>query len=168
MFETLESAVADLKSSFESSLVRHEEYKSEHNFFVKKDQVFSFCKALKEKYGFNLLIDMVGTDRFTDDERFEVIYHLRNINKAWFIRVITWIDESDPVVDSVTGIWGAANWHEREVFDMIGVQFKNHPDMRRIYMPQDYQYFPMRKDYPLIGIEGSIPLPSKEGISEND
>lgn len=166
MFETLEAAVADIKSGFASSIFNYEEYKGEHTFYVKKENIVSVCKSLKEKYGFNLLIDITGTDRFTDENRFEIVYQMRNLTKAWFLRIVTFVDESDLFVETVTGIWSGANWHEREAYDMVGVEFKNHPDMRRIYMPQEYAYFPMRKDYPLIGIEGSIPLPPKADSTE--
>ena len=91
--------------------------------------------------------------------RFEVTYNLRNPQTKERIFVKTRCDERDPHVPSLAGIWSGANWPEREAFDMYGIIFDGHPDMRRMYMPDDFEYYPLRKDFPLMGIDGSIPLP---------
>ncbi len=70
------------------------------------------------------------------------------------------VEEENPTIESVSSIWKAAGWNEREVYDMFGVRFENHPDLRRIFMPEDFEYFPMRKEFPLLGIPGSIELPN--------
>ena len=72
------------------------------------------------------------------------------------------MDESECNIDSVTSVWKTANWHERETYDMYGIIFNNHPDLRRMYMPEEFEYYPLRKDFPLMGIPGSLPLPKKE------
>ena len=71
------------------------------------------------------------------------------------------VDESDCTIDSVSSVWQAANWQERETYDMYGIKFNNHPDLRRMYMPEEFEYHPLRKDFPLMGIPGSLPLPKK-------
>lgn len=71
------------------------------------------------------------------------------------------VDEKDCNIDSVSSVWRAANWQERECYDMYGIIFNNHPDLRRMYMPEDFEYHPLRKDFPLLGIPGSLPLPKK-------
>lgn len=162
MTENLSSVLTELKNRFNDDIINIEEYKGENTVYIKKSAILSVAKSVKNDFGFLQLLDVLGTDRFTDEDRFEVIYHLRNLEKAFFLRLIVRVDESDLNVDSVTSVWETANWHERETFDMYGVNFTNHPDMRRMYMPQDFAYYPLRKDYPLIGLEGSIPLPSKE------
>jgi len=80
--------------------------------------------------------------------------------------VKVWLEEEEPTVDSITDVWKAASWHERQVYDMFGVRFNNHPDMRRIYMPEDFDYYPLRKEFPLLGIPGSIDLPSSTPDTE--
>lgn len=162
MTENLSSVLTELKNRFQDEIISIEEYKDEHTVYVKKSAILSVAKSIKNDFGFLQLLDVLGADRFTDSDRFEIIYHLRNLDKALFLRLIVRVDESDLNVDSVTSVWATANWHERETFDMYGVNFVNHPDMRRMYMPQDFAYNPLRKDYPLIGLEGSIPLPPKE------
>ena len=78
------------------------------------------------------------------------------------IRVKVRVEENDPVVPSVTGLFRAANWNERECWDMVGIKFEGHPDMRRMYMPEDFEHHPIRKEFPLLGIPGSLPLPPQQ------
>jgi len=157
-----EEILSRIQSDLSDSLLKSELYRGETTFYIKKQDIVSVCKKLKADFGFNFLADVLGTDRFTDDDRFEVIYHLRNLTEAWFLRLVVLVDEKDLAVDTVSSVWKTANWEEREVFDMYGIKFNHHPDLRRMYMPQDFEYYPLRKEFPLIGIEGSIPLPAKE------
>lgn len=157
-----EEILSRIQSDLSDSLLKSELYRGETTLYIKKQDIVSVCKKLKSDFGFNFLADVLGTDRFTDDDRFEVIYHLRNLTEAWFLRLVVLVDENDLAVDTVSSVWKTANWEEREVFDMYGIKFNHHPDLRRMYMPQDFEYYPLRKEFPLIGIEGSIPLPAKE------
>lgn len=119
------------------------------------------CEILKSQAEFDQLIDVVGVDRFTKNDRFEVIYNLwSNIHKARiFLRVK--LDSKKPETESMCPVWPSANWLEREAYDMFGIIFLNHPDLRRIYMMDEFQYYPLRKDYPLMGIPGAVELPKK-------
>lgn len=130
---------------------------------IKKEEVLDVCKILKEdpETALDWMVDAVSIDRFKKKDRFEMVYNLRSTKyrDRLFIRIK--LDSKEPEMDSLTALWTSANWYEREAYDMMGINFKNHPDLRRMYMPEDYEYNPLRKDFPLMGIPGSIPLPNK-------
>ena len=104
---------------------------------------------------------MFGIDAYTRKLRFEVNYHFYSLAKNVRLHFKVRVEEDDAVVPSITGVYPSAGWYEREAWDMIGVRFSGHPDLRRAYMPEDYEYHPLRKDYPLMGVPGSIPLPKR-------
>lgn len=137
-------------------------YRSSGDTFVlvESEAIVEVCRTLKEELGFIYLSDIFGTDRFTSQNRFEVIYNLVSLRDRQRLFLKTLLEEESPEIESVTDVWKSAGWFEREVYDMFGVRFRNHPDLRRIYMPEDYEYFPLRKEFPLLGIPGSIELPS--------
>lgn len=134
-------------------------YAGEHTVYVEKDRIVDVCRFLKEEQGFAYLVDLGGVDRFTDEDRFEVFYNLVNISDRKRIRLKVRVDEEDLHVPSVVDLFKAADWNERECFDMMGLIFDGHPDLRRMYMPEDFEYYPLRKEFPLLGIPGSLPLP---------
>ena len=96
-----------------------------------------------------------------NEERFLVVYQLTSFKNKERLRLKVKVDGSDPVCPSIVSVYKSANWYEREAFDMFGIDFEGHPDMRRIYMPEEYEYYPLRKDFPQMGVPGSIPLPRK-------
>jgi NADH-quinone oxidoreductase subunit C len=100
---------------------------------------------------FTFLSDITGVDRFPVEPRFEVNYHLLSMEKRERVRLKVRVGTSSPVVPTVTSVWPTANWHEREIFDLFGVRFEGHPDLRRILMPEDWEGHPLRKDYPVEG-----------------
>jgi NADH-quinone oxidoreductase subunit C len=115
-----------------------------------------------ERFAFDSLRDLCGADYARPVDRFEVVYNLYSIRHNARVRLKVRVGETDPRVPTVTGVWPAANWHERETFDMFGIVFDGHPDMRRIYMPPEFEHHPLRKDFPLMGIPESLPLPRKK------
>ena len=116
--------------------------------------VAEICSFLKGSQGFNLLVDLTGADRGPEeDPRFEVNYHLFSTKHFNRLRLKALLSEESAKIESVTGVWKAADWHERETFDMFGVIFEGHPDLRRILMPSDFDGFALRKDFPLRGYE---------------
>jgi NADH-quinone oxidoreductase subunit C len=102
-------------------------------------------------FQFSFLSDITGVDCFPDEPRFELNYHLLSLNRRERLRLKVRVGSNNPGVESVTSIWPGANWHEREVFDLFGVRFEGHPDLRRILMPEDWEGHPLRKDYPVEG-----------------
>lgn len=128
---------------------------------IPKEKLTEISKILKNDLSYDQLMDIVGVDRFTKENRFEVIYNLwsNETKSRIFIRVK--LDSKNPEVETLTSVWSSANWAEREVYDMYGVNFINHPDPRRMYMMEDYEYYPLRKDYPLMGLSGAAKLPKK-------
>lgn len=164
--ESLQNVVDGLSESFTDELI--DVYQSSGDTFVRiiADANVEICRYLKEEHHFIYLVDVFGTDRFTSQDRFEVIYNLVSLRDQQRLFVKVWLPEENPEIESVTDVWASANWYERQTYDMFGIQFTNHPDFRRIYMPEDFEYFPMRKEFPLLGIPGSIPLPSSTPDTE--
>jgi NADH-quinone oxidoreductase subunit C len=107
------------------------------------------CREAKLKY--NLLTDATCVDRYPADPRFELNYHLVSISRKEKVRLRVWLGGGDPVVDSLVPVWPGANWLEREIFDLFGIRFLGHPDLRRILLPDDWEGHPLRRDYPVEG-----------------
>lgn len=152
-----------LKSKFSDAILEAAEFRGELTIVFPKGRIVDACRYLKEDetLSFNLLADLFGIDMATPKNRFGVIYNLYSLKTKQRIRLKIFTEEENPKVPTVTGIWKTANWHERETFDMFGIVFEGHPDLRRLYMPEEFEYHPLRKDFPLMGIPGSLELPTK-------
>jgi NADH-quinone oxidoreductase subunit C len=123
---------------------------------VPREHIAAACSFLKTSTDgrFDFLSDVCGVDRGAEEEpRFEVNYHLFSTTKYHRLRLKVLLNEEDPHVPTVTGVWRTANWHERETYDLFGVIFDGHPDLRRILLPEDWQGHALRKDFPLRGYE---------------
>jgi len=164
MFEKITTA---LQSIFPNALLETTIFRSELSCRIKKENIREVSQFLKDELGFDLCVDICGADRFNEEPRFEVIYNLMNLEHKTRVRLNVWLEESKPHLPSVVSVWPAAEWYERETYDMFGIVFVNHPDLRRIYMPEDFEYFPMRKEFPLVGVPGSIPLPEFDERAQN-
>ena len=151
--------VETLRASFGSVIMGVEVYAGEHTIFVEKEHIVHVCRYLKEELGFTYLVDLAGVDRFTEEGRFEIFYNIVNIEAGRRLRLKVRVEEDDLRAPSVMGLYKAADWNERECYDMLGVRFDGHEDLRRMYMPEDFAYHPQRKEFPLLGIPGSLPLP---------
>jgi NADH-quinone oxidoreductase subunit C len=157
----------DNHQQLQRKILKHHIYVGELTLTVEPQDLYEVCRILKQDYGFHYLADMGGADHFTDQQRFEVFYNIMNLNDNVRLRVKTFLEEPEdedelPEVESVTSIWPGANWHEREAYDMYGIRFLNHPDLRRMFLPEDFEYYPLRKEFPLIGIPGSLQIPEKD------
>ncbi len=128
-----------------TTIVRHET-----TVLVPASEIVRVCRHLKEDpdLRYDFLSDLTAVDRFRDRPRFELVYHLYSLQFKRRIRLKIQLEEGEPAF-SVTSVWGTANWHEREVYDMFGIAFEGHPDLRRILMPEGWEGHPLRKDYPV-------------------
>jgi NADH-quinone oxidoreductase subunit C len=107
--------------------------------------------ATDSNLSFNYLSDIAGLDRFPIEPRFELNYHLLALSRREALRLRVRLPGADAVIDSVVPVWPTANWHEREIFDLFGIRFEGHPGLKRIFMPEDWEGYPLRKDYPVEG-----------------
>jgi NADH-quinone oxidoreductase subunit C len=114
-------------------------------------KIVSVCGFLKFDQKFIRMSSVTAVDRYPAEPRFEVVYHLHNIERNQRVRLKCRVRGEDPAIGSITPVWRAAGWYEREVFDLFGIRFVNHPDLRRIMMPDDWEGYPLRKDYPITG-----------------
>ncbi|MCE5311094.1 MAG: NADH-quinone oxidoreductase subunit C [Acidobacteriales bacterium] len=118
---------------------------------VAPEKIAQVCQWLKDEWQFERLSTLTAVDWPERDPRFDVVYHLHSIARNERLRLKCRVGGDAPEIDSVVSVWSGANWYEREVFDLFGIRFRNHPDLRRIMMPEDWQGYPLRKDYPLHG-----------------
>lgn len=126
----------------------------EVTIFVPRESIVDVCDFLKTQHGFDMLADLCGADRGPEeDPRFEINYHLFSTTHYKRLRLKVLLTEDEPNVNSVVSLWKTANWHERETYDLFGIVFENHPDLRRILLPSDFDGHALRKDYPLRGYE---------------
>jgi NADH-quinone oxidoreductase subunit C len=120
-------------------------------------RIFEVCQFAKLKLGFDFLVDISSVDNYGADPRWTVVYHLRSMKSGEELRIKTNVSEEKSELPSVLGVWRTVNWHEREIYDMMGIRFTGHPDLRRILMWEGYPYFPLRKDFPLAGKPTDLP-----------
>lgn len=145
-------AVVKLKEKFASSIIDVVEFRGEVTVTVKKEDILAILSFLKQSLQFNLLTDVTAVDYLGQKEdRFMLVYQLFSIDNKDRLRIKAPLSEADGHVQSATQVWSTANWLEREVFDLFGIVFDNHPDLRRILMTEDWVGYPLRKDYPLQG-----------------
>lgn len=154
MTEKLHEFVQKLKEENVEWIAEVKESFGEVTVFVPRESIVDVCWSLKSKHGFDMLADLCGADRGPEeDPRFEVNYHLFSTEHYSRLRLKVLLSEDEPKVATVTTIWKTADWHERETFDLFGVVFDGHPDLRRILLPSDFDGHALRKDYPLRGYE---------------
>lgn len=158
-----ERIVRQLRQFAPDAIGAVEEYRGDLTVTVRKQEIVRICEFLKADpaLAFDMLIDLLGVDMYRPEGRFEVVYNLYSIANKTYLRLKVSVEEEDPVVPTLTGVWPAANWHERETYDMFGIKFAGHPDLRRFYMPEEFEYYPLRKDFPLMGIPDSLTLPRR-------
>lgn len=146
-----------LEEKFGERILDKKEFRGEYSLTVDPAALREICRWCKETLGFDYLADISSVDHFGEDPRFEVVYELYSLRDHVHLRLKTKVAEDQPEVDSVVEVWATANWHEREIWDMMGIKFREHPDLRRILMWEGYPYHPLRKDFPLAGLPSEMP-----------
>ncbi len=138
-----------IQSEFPDSIIGEDENSSPQALLIKPEFIHSVCVLLhaNEQTYFDQLSCLTGLDNGPESETMEVIYNLYSIPYDLHFMIKVVLDRPKPSVDSVSDIWNGANWHEREAYDLYGIHFNNHPNLRRILLPNDWEGFPLKKDY---------------------
>jgi len=160
---TKELIIEKIKEKFSESVEEISDFRDDLSITIKKDQIVNLGKFLKEDSDLQFIMckDVTAIDWATRKKRFTTVYHIYSFKLNYTLRLKSNIDDDPPTIETVTSIWQSANWYERETWDMYGIKFLNHPDLRRMYMPEGFEYHPLKKDFPVLGIPGSLPLPNK-------
>ena len=154
---TTEEAVASLEKLFGEKIQNKTEFRGETSFTIAAGDLHEMAKFCRDELSFDYLLDITSIDNFGEDPRFEIVYHLYSMPHGVHLRLKLRVLEELGAVDTISGIWPTANWHEREAYDMMGIKFTGHPDLRRILMWDGYPFFPLRKDFPLEGLPSEMP-----------
>jgi NADH-quinone oxidoreductase subunit C len=133
------------------------EFRGETTFTILAPDLREGAKFCRDDLSFDYLLDITSVDNFGEEPRFEIVYELYSMTMAIHLRLKLRVSEDQGEVATVSDIWPTANWHEREIYDMMGLRFAGHPDLRRILMWDGYPYFPLRKEFPLEGLPSYMP-----------
>jgi len=163
-----------VRDKFAQAVVETVEFRDEQTIVLKSEHLVAVCKYLQKNLQYNFLSSVTAVDWPERIPRFDVVYHLLSIRHQCVLRLKVRVGqrgEEHPPVPTVSGVWPGANWHEREVYDLFGITFAGHPDLRRILMPNDWTTHPLRKDYPLSGFDlpephwgGQVPYDTDPGV----
>ncbi len=161
--ELKEKLIQKLQQEFPDVKFEFSEFRNEMSVKFNKQSIHPVCKFIKtnSELSFLLCEDITAIDWAKMENRFTVVYHIFSLDNNFRLRLQCDVNESECSIDSVSSVWKTCDWQERETFDMYGIIFNNHPDLRRMYMPEEFEYYPLRKEFPLMGIPGSLPLPKK-------
>lgn len=143
---TAEEVLKQIQSRFKDEMRTAEVRRGEVSVTIRADRNYEICRFIKEELGFDYLNCLSGVD-WPADKEMEVAYAISSMNHPGKIMLRARVPRDEPVVRSVVPLWGTADWHEREAYDLLGIRFENHPDLRRILLPEDWIGHPLRKDY---------------------
>lgn len=171
---TATATVRMVRDKFPQAIVETVEFRDEQTVVLKPEHLVAVCTYLQKNLQYTFLSSVTAVDWLERVPRFDVVYHLLSIPNQSVIRLKVRVGkprEKNPAVPTVTGVWPAANWYEREVYDLFGITFTGHPNLQRILMPNDWTTHPLRKDYPLSGFSlpephwgGQIPYDTDPGV----
>jgi NADH-quinone oxidoreductase subunit C len=143
--------------TFEGKIQCQTEFRDETTYTIAAGDLREIAKFCRDELLFDYLIDITSIDNFGEEPRFEMVYHLYSMPQSIHLRLKLKVPEEGAAIDTVSDIWPTANWHEREIYDMMGIKLDGHPDLRRILMWDGYPFFPLRKDFPLEGLPSEMP-----------
>ncbi len=152
---SLSSTVSAISGKFK--VLKKTEFRGETTLHVEREAIKDLARFCKDELGFTYLIDLSGVDHFGVEPRFEVVYELYQFELGQHLRLKISVSEDQLEVPTVSDLWATADWHERECYDMYGIQFPGHPGLTRILMWEGYPFFPLRKDFPLAGRPSDMP-----------
>jgi NADH-quinone oxidoreductase subunit C len=154
---TEQELLAFLEKSLGSKVQEKTEFRGETTYTIAASDLREIAEFCRGELSFDYLIDITSIDNYSEEPRFEIVYELYSMPLATHLRLQLRISEEVGAVDTVSNIWPTANWHEREIYDMMGIKFNGHPDLRRILMWDGYPFFPLRKEFPLEGLPSEMP-----------
>jgi NADH-quinone oxidoreductase subunit C len=163
---TLPDLSAALEKKFPALAATKKEFRGEVTYTVaEKAEIKGVLAFAKAELGFDFLTDVSSVDNFGEEPRFEVVYEISSLSHHQHLRLKTTVSEDDLAIPTICDLWRTADWHEREIYDMMGITFDGHPDLRRILMWDGYPYYPLRKDFPLEGKPSEVPEVAFTGIA---
>ncbi len=146
------------KAKFGDLLSEPVEFRGEVTLNVSDaERITEICDFAKKSLGFNMLLDISSIDNYGEDPRWTIVYEIYHMEQKTHLRLKTSLSEERSELPTISTVWRTADWHEREIYDMMGLRFRGHPDLRRILMWDGYPYFPLRKDFPLAGKPTELP-----------
>jgi NADH-quinone oxidoreductase subunit C len=154
---TDQEVLNSLSKSLGEKIQSKSEFRGETTCIIAASDLREIARFCRDELSFNYLLDITSVDNFGEEPRFEMVYELYSMANAVHLRLKLRLSEDAGEVDTVSDIWPTANWHEREIYDMMGIKFDGHPDLRRILMWDGYPFFPLRKDFPLQGLPSEVP-----------
>lgn len=155
MASKVSADVAAIEKKF--TVLKKTEFRGETTLLLELAQLKEACRFCKESLGYTYLVDLSGVDNMGEEPRFEVVYELYQFERGESLRLKVRVSEDELTVPTVSDLWATADWHEREAYDMFGIKFAGHPELRRILMWEGYPYYPLRKDFPLAGKPSDTP-----------
>ena len=146
-----------LGQAFGEKLQHRTEFRGETTYAIAASDLREIAKFCRDDLSFDYLLDITSIDNFGEEPRFEMVYHLYSMRHSLHLRLKLKLSEEVGALDTISDMWSTADWHEREIYDMMGIKFNGHSDLRRILMWDGYPFFPLRKDFPLAGLPSDMP-----------